>query len=390
MKIFRQAYFLKKTKSDLVKDLSLLSVIICVAVLFLTGCSNDDSVAIESTLSDDISNQEFVKIIESHASDFPVSTQIAIAIIDNASTEFIGVVNNNRVLRRTNIEDKIFEIGSITKVFTGVCLSKLIATNEAMPTETLQSQFDFPMQNGQDINLLQLANHTSGLPRLPTNTHEIIDLDINDPYASFTVSNFESYFQNHVFLNSESGTNYEYSNLGFGTLGYILAQKRGTSFEGLLGDLIFEPLKMTSSTTLLEKVDISKLIPALGPEGNTTLNWNFRDTMSGAGSIKSSVIDLEKFVRKNFEDDEEYNLPQQATFERVKGLSIGLGWEILESEGFRILSHGGGTGGYSSYLTMDKNNKKAVIVLSNVSGVGPLAGKIGDLATSLLENISLR
>lgn len=126
---------------------------------------------------------------------------------------------------------------------------------------------------------------------------------------------------------------------------------------------------MTSSTTLLEKVDISKLIPALGPEGNTTLNWNFRDTMSGAGSIKSSVIDLEKFVRKNFEDDEEYNLPQQATFERVKGLSIGLGWEILESEGFRILSHGGGTGGYSSYLTMDKNNKKAVIVLSNVSGV---------------------
>jgi len=385
MKIFKHGYSLKKNKNKSIKKIKVVSIITSICFIILTSCSSDDSNS-SSSLKDDIANQEYVNIIEDNASDLPENAQIAIGIIDNESTEFIGVINNNGVLRGIDNADKIFEIGSITKTFTAICLSHLIATNEASLTETLQSQFDFQFQAGNEINFLQLANHTSGLPRLPTNVDEIIDLDINDPYASYSINNFESYFQNHVVLNHASGTNHEYSNLGMGSLGYVLSRKKETSYEGLLQSLIFEPLQMSNSTTLLANVDASKLILGRDINGNVVSNWNFTNVMSGGGSIKSSVVDLEKFIRKNFENDVVYNLPQETTFNIDEGYSIGLGWFIIESEGFRVLLHDGGTGGYTSYVMIDKDNNRAVLALSNVADYSE---QISELVSSLLENISI-
>ncbi|MEL6654271.1 MAG: serine hydrolase, partial [Bacteroidota bacterium] len=90
------------------------------------------------------------------------------------------------------------------------------------------------------------------------------------------------------------------------------------------------------------------------------------ETMSGAGSLKSSVMDMTKFIQKNFENDDVYNLPQDATFDSGKNESTGLGWIILEEDGFLIHFHDGGTGGFSSVLMIDKSKKIGVILLSNV------------------------
>lgn len=369
-----------------------MTIIASICSIILSSCSNDDdSIDTPKTLKDDIENQEFVKTIEDNVSDLPKNVQIAIAVIDNESTKYIGVYNSNNVLRGTNNADKIFEIGSITKVFTGICLSKLVSTNNAILTETLQSQFAFPLLNGGDINLLQLANHTSGLPRLPTNIDEVVGFNSNDPYADYTINHLESYLQNHVALNSVSGAQYEYSNLGMGMLGDILSKKANTSYEELLQSQIFEPLQMTNSTTLLENVDATKLVTGRDENDNAVPHWNYTDVSTAGASIKSSVIDLEKFVRKNFENDLVYNLPQETTFEIAPGFSVGLGWHILEVDDFKILNHNGGTSGFSSELKVDKNNKKAVIVLANVSGLtDTYSKKISELATSLFENISLQ
>lgn len=367
-------------------------IIACICSIILSGCSNDDNgIETPKTLKDDIENQEFVKIIEDNISDIPKNVQIAIAVINNESTEYIGVYNNNGVLRRIDNADKVFEIASITKVFTGICLSKLVSTNNTILTETLQSQFAFPLLNGGDITLLQLANHTSGLPRLPTNIEEVVGFNTNDPYADYNINHLESYLQNHIALNSVNGTEYEYSNLGMGILGYILSKKADMSYEELLQSEIFEPLQMTNSTTLLANVDATKLVIGRDENDNTVPYWNYTDVSTAGASIKSSVIDLEKFVRKNFEDDLVYNLPQETTFEIAPAFSVGLGWHILEVDGFKVLYHDGGTGGFCSELKIDKNNKKAVIVLANVSGLtDTYSKKISELASSLLENISLQ
>jgi CubicO group peptidase (beta-lactamase class C family) len=331
----------------------------------IISCKDDQTLDV-STLGKDIANQTYVDILENRLLTLPNDAQVAIALVHKGNVEYLGVSKEDDVLKGIENANKVFEIGSITKVFTSICLSEMIASNEASLTENLQNQFDFPLQAGGEISLQQLANHTSGLPVLPTNIDEIQNLNEDDPYAVYTYENLKSYLQNHIVLNNTSGTTYEYSNLGTGLLGYSLAQKRNTTFETLLKTIIFDPLDMTSTTTRLENVDGSKLVEPRDIEGNIVSHWNFAETMSGAGSAKSSVTDMAKFIQKNFEDDEVYNLPQEMTFDREDNLSMGLGWIIFDDGIYKILSHDGGTGGYSSMLMLDKSKQIGVIVLSNV------------------------
>ncbi|MEL7159825.1 MAG: serine hydrolase domain-containing protein, partial [Bacteroidota bacterium] len=332
---------------------------------FFAGCKKDDPKP-SSTLQNDCTNQTYVAHLENRLAKLPDSAQVAIALIHDGGTEYLGVVNEGGTLKGTNNADKVFEIGSITKVFTGVALSALVTANEASLTETLGEQFDFPLQDGEDITFEQLANHTSGLPRLPTNVDEVQDLDLEDPYAVYTSENLRSYLENHLVLNAPSGTKYEYSNLGTGILGYSLAQKRNTTFEDLLQSIVFRPLAMNSSTTVLANVDPSRLVEPRDINGNLVSHWNFTEPVTAAGSIKSSVADLVKFMEQNFADDAVYNLPKEKTFDRGNGLHMGLGWVIFEQGDYVINTHDGGTGGFSSILMLDKGKRIGVVVLSNV------------------------
>lgn len=340
-----------------------LSILILIGIAF-TSCT--DNTFELSTLQNDIDNQAYVDILEHELKSLPNNAQVAVGLVYNGNTEYFGAINENSVLKGIDNADNIFEIGSITKVFTSICLSEMVDKNEASLKEQLQNQFDFPLQAGGDITFQQLANHTSGLPSLPTNIDEVQGLDVEDPYRVYTHDNLKSYLQNHVVLNSISGTTYEYSNLATGILGYTLARKRNISFEEMLQSIILNPLGMTSTTTLLTNVDEAKLVEPRDIDGNIVSHWNFAETMSGAGSLKSSVMDMTKFIQKNFENDDVYNLPQDATFDSGKNESTGLGWIILEEDGFLIHFHDGGTGGFSSVLMIDKSKKIGVILLSNV------------------------
>lgn len=375
-------------QQNLMRNLSarkLLLLILSVCFL-LTSCNkDDDSVSSSSKLSNDIENQDYVKIIENDIANLPINTQVAIALVHNGITEYVGITNNDGVLRGINNTEAIFEIGSITKVFTGVCLSKMIWTDEVSLTETLQEHFEFEMPVGGDITLKQLANHTSGLPRIPTNIDEVNDFDINNPYASYSIENLESYLQTDVNLNSVSGTEYLYSNLGMGILGYTLAQNRNTTYEELLQDIIFNPLNMSNSTTLLSNIDMSKLVEPRDINGNIVSHWDFSETTSASGSIKSSVSDMSKFIIKNFDTDTVYNMAQTKTFDIGNNFYMGLGWNLFEVDGYNIYNHNGGTGGFSSMLMLEKEKHTGVIVLSNVEGYNDA---IEELCNSLFVEIN--
>lgn len=335
-------------------------------IMGIVSCNNDDDTFHSSTLSNDITNQDYVNILERNLTNLPNNAQVAIALVHDENTEYLGVTNDNMVLKVTNNKTNIFEIGSITKVFTSICLSELIASEEASLTETLQNQFDFQFLAGGNITLRQLANHTSGLPVVATNVNEIQGFNAEDPYAVYSYENLKSYLQNHIMLNSVSGTNYEYSNLGTGILAYILAQKRHSTVEEMMQSIVFDPLGMNSTTTLLDNVDVSRLVEPRDINGNIVSHWNFAETASGAGSIKSSVIDMVKFIQKNFGDDDVYNLPKEVTFDKGNNQYMGLGWSIYKDNNYTLYLHDGGTGGFSSMLMLDKEKKIGAIVLSNV------------------------
>jgi len=344
--------------------LSYMCLLILSSLTFVS-CKKQKIVA-SSTLPEDISNQAYVEILEDRLSKLPLDAQVAIALVHDGQTEYLGITNENKVLSSVANADKVFEAGSITKVFTSICLSELIAANEASLSENLQDQFDFTLKAGGEITLQQLANHTSGLPSLPTNVDEVQGFNIEDPYVVYTYDNLKSYLQNQVALNTTSGTTYAYSNLATGMLGYVLAQKRNSTYEALLRDIVFDPLGMNATTTVLGHVDASNLVEPRDPDGQVVSHWNFAETMAGAGSIKSSVADMAIFIRKNFEEDSVYNLPQEKTFETDDNAYMGLGWIIWEEDDATIHLHDGGTGGFSTILMLDKDRQIGAVIFSNV------------------------
>ena len=104
----------------------------------------------------------------------------------------------------------------------------------------------------------------------------------------------------------------------------------------------------------------NRLVKGMDKKGNIVSNWDF-DALFGCGGILSTTQDLTKFVFAQFDNsNKELELTRKPTFEIDKDFKIGLGWHILKSErGNDLFWHNGGTGGYSSSLTVDVENNKA-------------------------------
>ncbi|WP_420571210.1 serine hydrolase domain-containing protein [Kordia sp.] len=334
-------------------------------------------------------SSEIGKVIAENSELFPNNSQLSIALIDGENTNYIGIIRKNDSLQNIVNKEAVFEVGSNTKVFTSLLLSQQIQAGNLQLNDKLVDLLPFTLDTSpektKEISLLMLANHSSGLPRLPQNIFPLLEKNMTNPYKEYTVAMLQDYLKSEITLENEPSKVSSYSNLGAGLLGYLLTEKTKKTYEELLQEQILKPLGMHNTSTLLSKIDRSQLVVGLQPNGTETSNWDFTDALVGAGGIKSSVVDMEKFIRKNFEDDIVYNLPQQPTINVNNSVQVGLGWHIITKEGKTVLFHNGGTGGYLSCMIIDKKNKKAALLLSNVSAFSPQGPKIDNLCFSLIE-----
>jgi serine-type D-Ala-D-Ala carboxypeptidase/endopeptidase len=140
--------------------------------------------------------------------------------------------------------DTIFEIGSITKVFTTLLLTDMVRRGEVSLTDPISKYLPpdakVPERNGRTITLQDLATHTSGLPRMPTN---FAPKDATNPYADYGFDRLTQFLSTYT-LTRDVGENYEYSNLGGGLLGTLLARRAGMDYEALVASRITGPLGM--------------------------------------------------------------------------------------------------------------------------------------------------
>jgi CubicO group peptidase (beta-lactamase class C family) len=113
--------------------------------------------------------QRISEVVYQKTRTFPNKTQVAIAVIRNGDTDYYGAIKENDNLNTIINKDSIFEIGSITKVFTATVLANLVVNKKLKLNIDINQYFDFPFKDNLKINMLSLANHTSGLPRHPTN-----------------------------------------------------------------------------------------------------------------------------------------------------------------------------------------------------------------------------
>lgn len=268
--------------------------------------------------------------------------------------------------------DTVFEIGSITKVFTSLVLADMVGRGEVKLDDAvakfLPPTVKLPERDGKRITLLDLSNQVSGLPRMP---EDFKPADMSDPYIDYGPAQLYGSL-GKIRLARGIGEKYEYSNLGVGLLGHVLALKAGLSYEELVRKRVLEPLGMNDTAMNLPDRLKARLAPGSGPNLSPVKNWNF-DALAGAGALRSTARDMLKFLSAAMGLRE---TPLRAAFdlmlkaERETGaadLTIGMGWHIWRKYGTEIVWHNGGTGGYRSWAGFDPAKKTAAVFLCNTS-----------------------
>lgn len=283
--------------------------------------------------------------------------------------------------------DTLFEIGSATKVFTSLLLADAVQRGEVALTDPvsqyLPAEVKVPERAGRKITLQDLATHTSGLPRLPTNLNLANGAN---PYADFTVKQMYEFLSTYE-LPRDIGSQYEYSNLGAGLLGHVLSRRAGTDYETLLRTRVTAPLGMKSSAIALSDALQRRLAVGHDEHGKRVPNWDM-PTLAGAGAVRSTANDLLDFLAATLGYAKSSLAPAMAAQVAVRrptgtpGLEIALGWHVFSTpEGQEIVWHNGGTGGYRSFLGYDPKKRVGVVVLTNIS----TAEGVDDIGRQILD-----
>lgn len=316
-----------------------------------------------------LSDREIAEILSARVGEHGQAMGVVVDIVEPSGRRIVAHGRFSKDDPRLVDGDTLFEIGSITKVFTTLLLADMANKGELRLDDPVQkfmpAGVTVPTRNGKSITLADLASHMSSLPRLPDN---MAPADNADPYADYTVEQLHEFLSSHQ-LAHDIGTHHEYSNVGFGLLGHVLARRAGIGYDQLIQDRIATPLGMDSTAIALSPALSARLAHGheLGLE--PTANWNL-PTLAGAGALRSTVRDLITFIEAAFDRTS----PLAAAFDLTLGtrrplgadtMEIGLGWMIEKTGGEEMVWHNGGTGGYCSFLGFLPKSRQGVVVLAN-------------------------
>lgn len=295
---------------------------------------------------------------------------IAVGLIDERGSTVVGYGKLSATDERVPDGKTVFEIGSISKVFTSILLADAVRRKKVglddPVQEFLPDSVTVPTADGGVVTLYHLSTHTSGLPRMPDN---FAPADPTNPFADYTVEQMYE-FLSGAELNGKPGADSAYSNFGAGLLGHVLALQAKSDYETLVRKRITGPLKMKDTVITLTPALEKRLAHGHDAALEPTSNWDI-PTLAGAGALRSTVDDMLVFLAANLgltkspvsgamEDShvqrEEFGGPE---------MLIGLGWILRKQHEHTIHWHNGGTGGYHSFAGFDREHKRGVVVLSN-------------------------
>ncbi|TYB75922.1 serine hydrolase [Bizionia myxarmorum] len=346
--------------------------------------NNSQNVINNLSVIDGLITKEQSELVFENVKTFPNHTLISIAIIKDGKATYYGINKEDNTVFTINNNKSVFEIGSISKVFSSTLLADFVIDGEIKLNDNINTYLKTSLNNDTKISFINLANHTSGVPRLPSNL-DLNKVNPENPYKDYKAKELEEYLSKYLELANKG--NYQYSNLGAGIIGYTLSEISNTTYENLLQSKIFSKYNMQNSTADISKIKGS-LVKGLNTEGKEVPNWEF-SILAGAGGILSTTEDLSKFVIAQLNtSDKVLVLTRQKTFEINNRMDIGLGWHLLKSQSQNIWYwHNGGTGGYSSSMVFDEASKNGIIILSNVSAFNPDMGNIDKLCFELMKTL---
>lgn len=260
----------------------------------------------------------------------------------------------------------VFQIGSVTKALTGLLLADMVQRGE-VGLEDPAGKY-LPGAPPSKVTLLDLATHTSGLPRVPLGMQRYALLRPGDPYAWYPARSFIRAARRSLSAAPGGEQPYQYSNYGFGLLGYLLGQAAGVPYRALAEQRVCGPLRMRDTT-----LDAN---PVQGYHaGKPVRPWHM-GALSAAGGLDSTAADLARLLTACLDPDST-GLSQavRAALAPRRRISpdqeIGLGWHHSLREGERVIWHNGMTGGFSAMVAFNPARRTGAAVLTNSGGTPP-------------------
>lgn len=270
---------------------------------------------------------------------------VVVGLVDASGSRVIAHGHVRRGGDERVTGDTVFEVGSVTKVFTSLLLAEMAERGDVRLDDPIAKYVPPSVKSPRvrEVTLLHLSRHTAGFPPWPDNMRPVDPANPRDVYTNEMLFAFLDAHRTR----RRAGTFQLYSNYGVALLGELLARRAGTDYDTALRQRILEPLGMRSTGTR----------PTRG--------------MPAAGSMRTTANDMLRFIGANLGIDPSplaaaIRATHETTADRqMPDLPMGLGWFHATYLGERLVLHGGATEGYKAFVALDLARNKGVVILSN-------------------------
>lgn len=313
-----------------------------------------------------------------------INAGLSIGIIQNGETTFYHYGETKKETAKLPTNNTIYEIGSITKTFTGYLLAQAITDKKVSLDDDIRKFMASKYTNlefeGKPILIKHLVNHTSTLPRLPENLDQQPNFDPENPYINYSKEMISIYLQDFK-MNTQPGIKQEYSNFGVALLGIILENVYKMPYKSLVKNYISMPFKMKNTFESVPTNLIPNFATGYNAGGLEAKHWDLGSFVA-AGGIKSTIEDMTKYLQENItETNPKIALSHEITFTNEKQ-SNGFAWVIYKTkDNNSLIWHNGGTGGFTSFCGFIKEKKYGVVVLNNSTN------SVDNIAVSILKKL---
>ncbi|AOW21081.1 serine hydrolase [Urechidicola croceus] len=352
----------------------LFTLLLFISIVFITNAQ-------ENKISNEVKNHIKERVDEG------INTGIVVALINGENVDYYSYGTADLITGRKVDENSIFEIGSISKTFTGIMIADEILKGKMKTSDPISKYLPetvkTPTRNGKEITIKDVATHSSSLPRMPDNFNPS---NPNNPYSDYTIE-MAYEFVSRVELTRDIGDKYEYSNLGLGMLGHILELQYKKNYDAVLVDKITSTLGM-DNTRVEYTPEMLKNLAKGHNQGEEVESWDL-PAFAGAGGIRSSAVDMVKYIQANMGVIKSplYDAMQwthkNAYENESQKFKIGFTWHYF-NDGV-VIQHNGATGGYRAFAGFLKDTQKGFVVLTNsTEGVEEIGIKLIDDSAELI------
>jgi len=329
------------------------------------------------------SDVEIEKVLSARVDQQHWATGIVVGIVTPQGTHTIAYGTTTKGGTQKVGADTVYDIGSITKVFSALTLADMAQHKEVVLDDPVAKYLPqgtvLPKDRARQITLADLATHTAGLPLRPNN---LAPKDSDNKYAEYSEADLYRFLA-HAKPTHPIGSTYDYSNPSFGLLGVALAHRAGMSLDALIAQRILKPLWMNDTVRSAAPEMQSRMAHGYSYDvASTDLtpaeHWDFGSGVAGAGGYRSTANDMMKFLQAIFGIHPSPLAPAFVAMTKTRrpggmmpATAIALAWNILDQDGHEIAWKNGSVGGFRAFIGYDMTTRTGVVVLANAqTGTG--------------------